>query len=62
MNTQAGGKQHLGIHTELFSDGVIDLYEAGVINNEALISFLFTWAMLPILAYFIVPLCSLKYS
>ena len=27
-------KKNLGIHTELFSDGVIDLYEAGVINNE----------------------------
>lgn len=27
-------------------------YISGVINNEVLISFLFTWAMLPILAYF----------
>ncbi len=27
-------KRHLGIHTELFSDGVIDLVEAGVITNE----------------------------
>jgi len=27
-------KRHLGIHTELFSDGVIDLYEAGIITNE----------------------------
>ena len=27
-------KRHLGIHTELFSDGVIGLYEAGVITNE----------------------------
>jgi len=27
-------KKDLGIHTELFSDGVIDLYEAGVITNE----------------------------
>ncbi len=26
--------QHLGIHTELFSDGVVDLVEAGVITNE----------------------------
>jgi acetyl-CoA hydrolase len=26
-------KKHLGIHTELFSDGVIDLVEAGVITN-----------------------------
>ncbi|HRE49278.1 MAG TPA: acetyl-CoA hydrolase/transferase C-terminal domain-containing protein, partial [Aggregatilineales bacterium] len=29
-----GDKQHLGIHSELFSDGVIDLIEAGVITNE----------------------------
>ncbi len=28
------GKRHLGIHTELFSDGVIDLVEAGVIDGE----------------------------
>jgi 4-hydroxybutyrate CoA-transferase len=28
-------KQDLGIHTELFSDGVIDLVEQGIINNEA---------------------------
>ncbi len=27
-------KRDLGIHTEMFSDGVIDLYEAGIINNE----------------------------
>lgn len=27
-------KRHLGIHTEMFSDGVIDLIEAGVITNE----------------------------
>lgn len=27
-------KRHLGIHTELFSDGVIPLVEAGVITNE----------------------------
>jgi acetyl-CoA hydrolase len=27
-------KKHLGIHTELFSDGVIELVEAGVITNE----------------------------
>jgi acetyl-CoA hydrolase len=26
--------RHLGIHTELFSDGVIDLVEAGVVTNE----------------------------
>lgn len=26
--------QHLGVHSELFSDGVVDLVEAGVITNE----------------------------
>jgi 4-hydroxybutyrate CoA-transferase len=26
--------QHLGIHTELFSDGVVDLVERGVLTNE----------------------------
>jgi acetyl-CoA hydrolase len=30
-----GGKRHLGIHSELFSDGVIDLVEQGVIDGEA---------------------------
>ncbi len=30
-----GDKKNLGIHTELFSDGVIDLVERGIINNEA---------------------------
>lgn len=30
-----GDARNLGIHTELFSDGVIDLVERGVINNEA---------------------------
>lgn len=29
------GKKDLGIHTELFSDGVIELVERGIINNEA---------------------------
>lgn len=29
-----GDKKHLGIHTELFSDGVIDLVERGVIDGE----------------------------
>ena len=29
-----GHKSNLGIHTEMFSDGVIDLVEAGVVNNE----------------------------
>jgi acyl-CoA hydrolase/RimJ/RimL family protein N-acetyltransferase len=28
------GKKNLGIHTEMFSDGVIDLVESGVINGE----------------------------
>jgi len=30
-----GDRKHLGIHTELFSDGVIDLVEKGVITGEA---------------------------
>jgi acyl-CoA hydrolase len=30
---QFGNKKDLGIHTEMFSDGVIDLIEAGVING-----------------------------
>lgn len=30
-----GNKRHLGIHSELFSDGIIDLVEAGVIDSEA---------------------------
>ena len=29
-----GDKNDLGIHTEMFSDGVIDLFEAGVITNR----------------------------
>ncbi len=28
-------KRDLGVHTEMFSDGVVDLVEAGVITNEA---------------------------
>jgi 4-hydroxybutyrate CoA-transferase len=28
------GKRHLGIHTEMFSDGVVELFEAGVISGE----------------------------
>lgn len=28
------GHQHLGVHTELFSDGVIDLVNKGIITNE----------------------------
>ncbi|HEX9074543.1 MAG TPA: acetyl-CoA hydrolase/transferase C-terminal domain-containing protein, partial [Anaerolineae bacterium] len=31
---QVGGKRDLGVHTELFSDGVIDLVDRGVITNE----------------------------
>ena len=30
-----GDKRDLGIHTELFSDGVIDLVEQGIITNDA---------------------------
>lgn len=29
-----GDKKDLGVHTELFSDGVMDLVQSGVINNE----------------------------
>lgn len=28
------GKKDLGIHTEMFTDGMVDLYEAGVITNR----------------------------
>jgi 4-hydroxybutyrate CoA-transferase len=28
-------KKDLGIHTEMFSDGVVDLFERGVVNGEA---------------------------
>ncbi len=27
-------RRHLGVHTELFSDGLVDLFEAGVVTNE----------------------------
>jgi len=30
-----GGKRDLGIHTEMFSDGVVELFEQGVITNAA---------------------------
>lgn len=30
-----GDKHDLGIHSEMFSDGVVDLYEAGVVTNRA---------------------------
>jgi len=29
------GKRDLGIHTEMFSDGVVDLFERGVVTGEA---------------------------
>lgn len=29
-----GGKRDLGIHTEMFSDGVVELYERGVVTNR----------------------------
>jgi len=29
-----GDKKNLGVHTEMFSDGIIELVEKGVINNE----------------------------
>jgi 4-hydroxybutyrate CoA-transferase len=28
-------RRHLGIHTEMFSDGMVELFESGVITNEA---------------------------
>jgi len=28
------GKKHLGVHTEMFSDGLVGLFEAGVVTNE----------------------------
>src|SRR5512140_3073183 len=31
---QLGGHKDLGIHTELFADGIIDLVERGIINGE----------------------------
>jgi acetyl-CoA hydrolase len=30
-----GSRKHLGIHTEMFSDGVVDLFERGVVTGEA---------------------------
>lgn len=32
--SRLGNKHHLGVHTEMFSDGVIDLVQGGVITNE----------------------------
>ena len=28
------GKKHLGVHTEMFSDGLVAVFEAGVVTNE----------------------------
>ncbi|MBI4703255.1 MAG: acetyl-CoA hydrolase/transferase family protein [Deltaproteobacteria bacterium] len=32
--SQLKDKRHLGIHTEMFADGVMELFEAGVVTNE----------------------------
>jgi 4-hydroxybutyrate CoA-transferase len=32
--SQLTDKRHIGIHTEMFADGVVELFEAGVITNE----------------------------
>ncbi len=32
--SQLHDKRHLGVHTEMFSDGVVELFERGVITNE----------------------------
>jgi len=32
--SRLGGKKHLGIHTELVSDGIVELMKAGVIDNS----------------------------
>jgi acetyl-CoA hydrolase len=32
---ELGAKKDLGIHTEMFSDGVVDLFERGVVSGEA---------------------------
>ena len=32
--SQLGDKRHLGIHTEMFADGVMELFDSGVITNE----------------------------
>jgi acetyl-CoA hydrolase len=32
---QLGQHRHLGLHTEMFSDGVLPLFDAGVIDNDA---------------------------
>ena len=29
-----GGKKHLGVHTELLSDGIVELISSGVVDNE----------------------------
>ena len=32
--THLRGKRHLGVHTELLTDGIVDLMEAGVVDNS----------------------------
>jgi acyl-CoA hydrolase len=32
--SQLGDRRHLGVHTEMFSDGVVELVDQGVITNE----------------------------
>lgn len=32
--SQLGNHKHLGIHTEMFSDGLVDLYQQGAIDNS----------------------------
>ncbi|MBI9045646.1 MAG: acetyl-CoA hydrolase/transferase family protein [Anaerolineaceae bacterium] len=34
ITAQLYGKKDLGIHTEMFADGMVDLFEAGVITNK----------------------------
>jgi 4-hydroxybutyrate CoA-transferase len=29
-----GGRKHLGVHTEMFSDGMVELVEQGIVTNE----------------------------
>jgi acetyl-CoA hydrolase len=31
---ELGDKRHLGVHTEMFSDGLVDLFERGVVTGE----------------------------
>ncbi len=34
ITASLNGHKDLGIHTEMFNDGMVDLYEAGVVNNS----------------------------